>query len=302
MMHTINSVSNQISSHKGATGSLAASADLERTRHWRTSRQWHPSRCASTALAGIVCIVASGCGTPFQAREQISLTALLPVEKLLVRTDFGDITVSSDADATEIRAEATLIGKGSTPAEADKALREIKATLAADRGNPNTVRAEAEHPKGGFTRSYEVRWHVIAPPNIFVDARTSFGDIEVRRFDRGLTIKTAFGEIEADASGPIDLKTSFGDIELYVRAGEIGDVKAVTEFGDVDVRLPMNRAGRLVADTDFGSVDAHLEGMSMRLYRWRSHHFDAQLSGSDTPLIDLVTEFGDVDIRAYEAE
>ncbi|MCH8913201.1 MAG: SDR family NAD(P)-dependent oxidoreductase, partial [Planctomycetes bacterium] len=88
----------------------------------------------------------------------------------------------------------------------------------------------------------------------------------------------------------------------YIRAGDIGDVKAVTEFGDVDVRLPMNRAGRLVADTDFGSVDAHLEGMTMRLFRWRSHHFDAQLSGSDTPLIDLATEFGNVGIRVYKVE
>ncbi|MCH8913489.1 MAG: hypothetical protein IIA33_07985 [Planctomycetes bacterium] len=239
---------------------------------------------------------------PFQAREQISLTAPLPTDKLLVRTDFGDITVRSDANATEIRAEATLIGKGATPAEAKKALREIKATLATDHRNSGIVRAEAEHPKGKLTRSYEVRWHVIAPPNIFVDARTSFGDIDVGRFDRGLTIKTAFGDIEADAAGPIDLKSNFGDVELYIRAGDIGDVKAVTEFGNVDVRLPMNRAGRLTADTDFGSVDAHIEGMSMRLYRWRSHHFDAQLSGSDTPLIDLATEFGDVDIRAYKVE
>jgi len=281
MMPAANSPSNQHSGHRRATGSLSAPACL---------------------AVGVLCIVASGCGTPFQAREQISLTAPLPAEKLLVRTDFGDITVRSDADATEIRAEATLIGKGSTPAEAKKALNEIKVTLAADEGSPGIVRAEAEHPDGGISRSYEVRWHVIAPPNVFVDARTSFGDIDVGRFDRGLTIKTAFGDIQADAAGPIDLKSSFGDIELYVREGDIGDVKAVTEFGDVDVRLPMNRAGHLTADTDFGSVDAHLEGMSMRLFRWRSHHFDAHLSGSDTPLTDLITEFGDVDIRAYKAE
>ncbi len=281
MMPATNSLSPWISGRRCATGRLSARVCL---------------------AVGVLSVVVSGCGTPFQARDHISLTAPLPAKKLLVRTDFGDITVRSDADATEIRAEATLIGKGSTPAEAEKALSEIQATLAADEGHPGIVRAEAEHPHGGITRAYEVRWHVIAPPNIFVDARTSFGDIDVRRFDRGLTIRTAFGEIEADAAGPIDLKSSFGDIELYVRAGEAGDVKAVTEFGDVDVRLPMNRAGRLVADTDFGSVDAHLEGMSMRLYRWRSHHFDAELSGSDTPLIDLITEFGDVDIRAYKAE
>lgn len=281
MMLAVNSLSQRISGRKGTTGSLSAGACL---------------------AVGVLCLVASGCGKPFQARERISLTAPLPTQKLLVRTDFGDITVRSDADATEIRAEATLIGKGSTPAEAKKALSEIKATLAAEASDSGIVRAEAEHPKGGLTRSYEVRWHVIAPPNIFVDARTSFGDVDVGRFDRGLTIKTAFGDIEADAAGAIDLKSNFGDIELYIRAGEIGDVRAITEFGDVDVRLPMNRAGHLTADTDFGSVDAHLEGMSMRLFRWRSHHFDAHLSGSDTPLTDLITEFGDVDIRAYKAE
>ncbi len=216
MMPAVNSLSQWISHRRFATGSLSAGACL---------------------AVGVLCIVVSGCGTPFQAREHISLTAHLPAEKLLVRTDFGDITVRSDADATESRAEVTLIGKGSTPVEAKKALSEIKATLAADESIPGIVRADAEHPKGGIIRAYEVRWHVIAPPNIFVDARTSFGDIDVRRFDRGLTIKTAFGEIEADAAGPIDLKSSFGDIELYVRVGETGDVKAVTEFGDVDVRL-----------------------------------------------------------------
>ena len=280
-MSTANSSSNHVSCRRRATGSLSVGACI---------------------AVGVLCVVVSGCGTPFQAREQISLTAPLPAQRLLVRTDFGDITVRSDANATEIRAEATLIGKGATPAEAKKALREIKATLAADESSSGIVRAEAEHPDGGLIRAYEVRWHVIAPPNIFVDARTSFGDVDVGRFERGLTIKTAFGDIEADAAGPIDLKSNFGDVELYIRAGDIGDVKAVTEFGNVDVRLPMNRAGRLVADTDFGSVDAHLEGMTMRLFRWRSHHFDAQLNGSDTPLIDLVTEFGNVGIRAYKVE
>ena len=104
MMPEVNSLSHWISRRKGTTGRLSAGACL---------------------TVGVLCVVVSGCGTPFQAREQISLTAPLPAEKLLVRTDFGDITVRSDADATEIRAEATLIGKGSTPSEADKALREI---------------------------------------------------------------------------------------------------------------------------------------------------------------------------------
>ena len=98
----------------------------------------------------------------------------------------------------------------------------------------------------------------------------------------------------------MQLSSQFGDIELILRAGNDGDVKVATEFGEVYLRLPVDRVGRLVADTDFGSVDAHLQGLSTRLIRSRSRHFHAELGESATPLIDLLTKFGDVDIHAYE--
>ena len=83
MMSAANSSSNQMAHRRRATGRLPARACL---------------------AVGVLCVVVSGCGMPFQAREQISLTAPLPAQRLLVRTDFGDITVRSDASATEIRA------------------------------------------------------------------------------------------------------------------------------------------------------------------------------------------------------
>ena len=251
---------------------------------------------------GLLCIVASGCGTPFQSRDHITMTASLPREKLVIRTSFGDIIVRSNSDATEIRADATLIGRGSTPSEAKKALSEIKATLGPKEDEPNVVMARGKHPKNGLTRSYAVEWNITAPPDVVIEAHTGFGDVDVGRFNRGVTIDTAFGEIEAEAAGPIDLASAFGDIELKLGADNPDDVKVATEFGDVDVRLPMNRAGRVLADTDFGSVDAHFGAVPIRLLRARDHHFDAELGGADTPIIDLVTQFGDVDIRAYKAE
>lgn len=270
-----------------------------------SNRCFFVSRPASRSLlvvVGILCVVASGCGTPFQVRDHISLTAQLPAEKLVVRTDFGDIIVRSDANATEIRAEATLIGKGSTPAEAEKALGEIRVSLEPREGESTIVVAAGEHPRGGLTRRYAVQWRITAPPDIVIEARTEFGDVEVDRFDSGVTIETAFGDIEADAAGPIELVTAFGDIELRVRAGNPGDVRVATEFGDVDVVLPPDRTGRVLADTDFGSVDAHFGPVPIRLHRARSHHFDAELAGSATPLLDVTTEFGDIDIRTRQAD
>ena len=226
----------------------------------------------------------------------------MPRDKLVVRTTFGDITVRSDADATEVHAEATLIGRGSTPSEADKALSQIQATLSPKHDNSDVVTARGKHPKNGLTRSYAVEWYITAPPDVVIEAHTGFGDVDVGRFNRGVTISTAFGEIEAEAAGPIDLASAFGDIELKLGAENPDDVKVATEFGDVDVRLPMNRAGRVLADTDFGSVDAHFGAVPIRLLRARDHHFDAELAGAGSPIIDLVTQFGDVDIRAYKAE
>ncbi len=120
-----------------------------------------------------------------------------------------------------------------------------------------------------MTRSYAVEWHITAPPDVVIEARTGFGDVDVGRFNRGVTIETAFGEIEAEAAGPIDLASAFGDIELVLGADNPDDVKVATEFGDVDVRLPMDRAGRVLADTDFGSVDAHFGAVPIRLLRAR---------------------------------
>ncbi len=269
-------------------------------------RSIHPHtagpRLSGLLVIGALCVVVSGCGKPFQVRDRVTLTASLPAEKLVIDTEFGDITVRGDSDATEIRAEALRIGRGSTPHEAERALDEIQVSLSPEEGKPGVVIARAEHPKSGLTRSHAVQWRITAPPDVVIEAHTGFGDVEVRDFKRGLTISTAFGEIEADASGPMQLSSQFGDIELILRAGNDGDVKVSTEFGEVDLRLPSNRVGRLVADTDFGSVDAHLQGLSTRLIRSRSHHFHAELGESATPLIDLVTEFGDVDIHAYEVD
>lgn len=259
-------------------------------------------RFSGLLAIGAFCVVVSGCGKPFQVRESVTLTASLPAEKLVIHTDFGDIVVRGDSDATEIRAEALRIGRGATPSEAERALDEIEVSLAPEEGKPGVIIARAEHPKSGLTRSHAVRWQITAPPDVVIEAHTGFGDVEVRDFKRGLTISTAFGDIEADASGPMQLSSQFGDIELVLRAGNEGDVKVSTEFGEVSLRLPADRVGRLVAGTDFGSVDAHLEGLNTRLIRSRNHHFHAELGESATPLIDLVTEFGDVDIHAYEVD
>ena len=259
-------------------------------------------RLSGLLAMGALCVVVSGCGKPFQVREQVTLTASLPAEKLVIHTEFGDIVVRGDSDATEIRAEALRIGRGSTPYEAERALDEIQVSLSPEEGKPGVVIARAEHPKSGLTRSHAVQWQITAPQDVVIEAHTGFGDVEVRDFKRGLTISTAFGDIEADASGPMQLSSQFGDIELILRAGNDGDVEVVTAFGEVYLRLPIDRVGRLVADTDFGSVDAHLQGLSTRLIRSRSHHFHAELGESATPLIDLLTKFGDVDIHAYEED
>ncbi len=243
-----------------------------------------------------------GCNKPFHVPEHVTLTAPMPASKLLVRNQFGNVTIRADSEATEITAEVTKTGKGSLPGHATSALERIRVSLAPLEGDPETVVALAEHPRQSPWRGYEVKWRLTAPPDLAIEVHNDFGSIKARGFTRGMTLVSDFGSIEAEAAGPIELKTDFGDIELDVLPGVSGDIEARTDFGDVDVRLPLKCQGRLVAHTDFGDLDIVLEGMTVRLFLQRSRRVEAELGGRTEPKITLATDFGDVRIRCHEAE
>jgi hypothetical protein len=250
---------------------------------------WRASSCILLSLLG--------CSRPFRSVEAVTLTSPLPVQKLVVHSRFGEVIAHADPGATEVKVEATKIGRGTSPTEAREALKQIQLRLGPQDGQTGTVVASAEHPDSSATREYQVEWRLSGPPDLAVEIRSDFGDVEARGFTGGLTVYSDFGRLRATAGGRIDLSSDFGNVELSLLPENPDDVRVRTDFGDVRLWLPASPQGRLVADTDFGSVNVHLEDMTYRPLRQRRHHVDLELGGAQEPEIDLATQFGDVTVR-----
>ncbi|MCK4658631.1 MAG: hypothetical protein KAV82_03830 [Phycisphaerae bacterium] len=263
-----------------------------------------PARLGAMACGLLACglgLTTAGCGTPFRSEENLTLTTPVPARKLVVHNRFGDVVVQADPAADAVRAEITKTGRGATVGAARAALTQIEVSLAPKEGEPGTVIASTRHPGGNNLRSYAVEWHIVAPPDLLLEVSSGFGDVEAYDFKSGLVLKSAFGDIRAKAGGEIELRTDFGDVDLELLADNPDDVRVCTDFGDVLVRVPSGRQGRFVAQTDFGSLSLNLENISTERLRHRGRYFEADFGGAGTPVFDLLTNFGDVIVRSYDA-
>jgi len=262
-----------------------------RARVLATCSRW------SCPLLLVAILSPTACSRSFHRVEQVTFAVSAPAGKLTVRNVVGDVTVVADPAATEIRAEVTKTGRGTTPGEAKRALGQINVELSSS-GGDDAVVAVADHPRGTATREYEVEWHLTAPPGVAVEVHDKFGDVEARGFTHGIRLDSDFGDLTAEGGGPIRLDTEFGQIGLVIMTENPEAVRARTDFGDIDVRLPAGRTGRVTADTDFGDVDVRLESVTLRLLGQRRSRFDAELGGEAQPSMELSTDFGDVTLHS----
>ncbi|HKQ48174.1 MAG TPA: DUF4097 family beta strand repeat-containing protein [Phycisphaerae bacterium] len=296
-------------------------------------------RSIAVVLAlGSVALVATGCGTPFKTQEQLTLTAPASAEKLIVENNIGDVTIRADAQAKEVSAVITKIGRGATLKEAEKALAELEVTLAMD--DTGALRATVDHPRATSFRQHEVVWAITTPPTTEVRVTTDIGDATVNGIHkdvaiktdigdarvscdpaassavtistgvgdvhvsdaRGLTAKTDVGDIHASAGGPIQLDSDVGDVVLHLKPATSERVRIESDVGDVCLYLDPGQQGKLTATTDVGSVRVALDGVTMREFRHRDHFAVAQLGESATPSIDIFTDVGDVTIKSQPAD
>lgn len=228
---------------------------------------------AAFAIPGTIILTLAGCGTPYQAREHITLTAPLPVAKLVVESAVGEVFIRADENATEIRAEIVKIGHGATNAEAVAALRQIRTSLAAAESESGTVFARADHPKPSAVRRYEVQWRLIGPPNLVLDVHNRIGDLDVDGMKGGALLQVDVGDVSvsgtneqfvirvgvggvqlSDTNGPVDVRVGTGDVRLREARGPATINTNIGEVRAEDV------AGGLNAATNTGSIRAEASG------------------------------------------
>ena len=290
---------------------------------------------AVVAALGSLGVFTTGCGTPFKTQEQLTLKAPAGAARLIVENNIGDVTIEADAQANEVSAVVTKIGRGATAKEADKALAELEVSLAMDAA-AGALRAKVSHPRATSFRQHEVVWRITTPPEIEVKVTTAIGDatvsgiqkdiavktdigearvicdpaassavtistgvgdVHVTDSTRGLTAKTDVGDIHASAAGPIQLASDVGDVVLHVKPATSEQVRVEADVGDVALYLDPSQQGKLTATADVGSVRIALDGVTMREFRRREHVAVAQLGESASPAIDIFTDIGDVTVK-----
>ncbi len=294
---------------------------------------------ASLSIAFAAFLV-TGCGTPFKSQERLTLTAPANGNQLILDNSVGDVVVRADPAAKEVSAVVTKIGKGSSENEANKALEQIKVSLATEGAN-GPIRAQAHQPNTTAFRNYEVCWQVTAPPglkvnvtndvgnicvhgirgdvtlkndvgnstvccdpagNSAVSIENGVGDIRVSDSKNGLKATTDVGNIQASAGGSVDLRSNVGNVNLRLRQKCDKGVKLTTDVGNVSLQIATNQQGKLSANTDVGSVYLNLDGLKLREFRHRDHYASATLGDASDPAIDLSADVGNVVIKTYPAD
>ncbi len=259
--------------------------------------------------------LASGCGTPFEVQETLTLTA--PAAAGLIRIDnrVGRVEVVADSNLSEIQATVVKVGKGASLEEARRALSEINVRLSPAEGDPQVLMAEALHPGGSGQRQYEVQWKLTAPPSAELDVRNRVGVVTADGFQNGVTVVTNVGEIQlrevrgrvsartdvggidATAAGEMELTTNVGGVQAKIGPENAADVRIRTQVGDVSVVVPGSRTGLFILDADVGEINLRAEDLNLSHIRTTTHHFEGVAGGLRTPRLDIVTGVGGITIQ-----
>jgi len=245
--------------------------------------------------------------------ESTSLTAELPAERLLVQNRVGTITIRSDPTATEITAEAVMIGRGHTQELADIAVTEIVVDLERSSTDRQTIEAFVDHPKPGHRKNYTVNWVITAPADIQVDVINDVGDVTVLGFHKAVSVKNDVGEVECrqntagttiqvdvgdvivEGAAPIEVRTDVGDVSATVMGQSSGAIAIRTDVGGVELWLPRDFAASVQAVTDVGSIKTKMAQGTMSKVQSANRRFNAEINGGGQR-IELATDVGNIAI------
>ncbi len=236
-------------------------------------------RPSLSCIALLFVSLVAGCGTPFSARDHITLTAPRPASMLVVDNGVGDIVIRAGDSGGEVRAEVVRVGKGASIGQAEEALQDIKVALEAKSGEAGTLLARAEHPAHALGKNYEAQWTIVAPPDVPLTIENSVGDIKVDGFWGPVSIRNSVGDTtviggqaSADSTGPTTIKVGVGDVRASRSSGgleaetEVGDIHAeadgpirlLSDVGDVHLSLRRPTSQSISINSRVGDVIVYL--------------------------------------------
>lgn len=280
-----------------------------------------PTRSHSRTVltGGLLALVTllSGCfshSLGFKSTASESLSAATPGQRLTIRNEVGRVTLLADASASGVTVEVEKVGKGSSQAEADKALGEIVVSLAPHPSQQGTLEGSVSHPHGMRRRGYEVNWVVTAPPSVALYVVTDVGQIDAQGFTAGGQFKSDVGEIKVagfegavdarndvgdirvSTTGPVTIRSDVGDVVAHAKGDESHSITIQTDVGAVTLHIEPQWTGKLRASTDVGAITLAALPDVREVERNR-HRIVAEVgAGASQAQIDITTEVGSVTI------
>jgi hypothetical protein len=250
------------------------------------------TRRVALILAAVSVGALAGCDGVVGARMTFDDIESTKVTEIVLAGGVSNVTVESDASATETRIRRVIYG-GTDPGGSYQLAGGVL-TLDGDCGQDCRVDFVITAPPGaavkGELRSGDVMLHGTGA----VDLKLTSGDVMVENGAGPVKVRTTSGDLNVIGGSEVSLESHSGDLSVLDVAGP---VTARTTNGDIDLKL--SRAASVTASATSGDVDLMVPAGEYRV-RAVTGSGEQEIFGiTDNPTSDKVLELraGSGDLR-----
>ena len=208
----------------------------------------------------------------------------------------GKIEVEGvDGATVEIRAER--IAKGATESAANELLPRI---VIKEDAKPDRITLETERMNGIMIGAgFEVRYHVRAPRNAFVNVTNTNGAVTVNALAGKVSAHTTNGAVKGTSlSGGVDADTTNGSVSIDMASVGSGKISLETTNGSVTLMLPEKAKATVSASVTNGGINVgSLDNFDVTEKSRR--HLEGKMNGGGTD-VELHTTNGSIRLRSRD--
>jgi hypothetical protein len=223
---------------------------------------------------------------------------LRPTQRVWIRNTNGPIeVVGGNNDSLQVHAEKSWRNSDPQSVQIIPVATDSGITICAVWEARETQCHEGGHYRLNGVRKNDVavRFTVVMPRGVRVDASTVNGGLQIERVTGPVEASTVNGRVAVSTStGPVHATTVNGSIEADMQALTDGDVRLTTVNGSVTAGLPRNINAVLDAETMNGRVESDLPVKIMG--KMSTRHLRGMI-GSGGPTLKLVTVNGSITVH-----
>src|SRR3989449_3335751 len=202
---------------------------------------------------------------------------------------------ASDGPDVEIRAEK--IARAATDTGAQELLPRIAIK---EEVSPDRVFVQTERMSGiMFGAAFEVRYHVRAPKNVFVNVANTNGQIALTGLSGKVMARTTNGAVTGKGlSGGVEARTTNGMVNIDFASVGRDPISAKTTNGSVVISLPESAKADFSVSWTNGGVNVSPD-LKVEVVEKARPRFEGRMNGGGTP-IELQTTHGGIRPRTRQ--